>query len=260
MIRRLNSIQEKNFERHAAIWLERRFSCNDIERETVRLVIETFYKKINTPLPNIVFLESPFGWNWEKDSEGYLTVFVDSLIFDKSLWKNFWEELVFRLDRKLSENLEEKIKLSLLKDLNEKLMIDFWLIIIKKISLKFSWALIDTLLRKQIGEKSLYSKIRQKIISKGLGFYLIDSLKMRVKELFEESLLNFYWIAFYEFSEKYLECKYDKEDSILLNIFSEIAYHCFLCWPFKNICVVSNWPIKISYVDQKIIFKDGYFL
>jgi len=43
---------------------------------------------------------------------------------------------VWKLDKKISQNLEEKIKFNLLKDLNEKLKIDFWLKIIKKMSQK----------------------------------------------------------------------------------------------------------------------------
>lgn len=255
MIQELNFIQKKNFESHVKTWLETRLSCNEIDKEIIKVIIEAFYSKIYKPVPPIIFLDSPFCWSWEKNLENYLLVFTECLIFEKSLWDSFWEELVWKLDRKLLQNLEEKIKLNLLKELNEKLIIDFWLKLIKKISRKFSWAFIDILFR-----ENLYLTVKEKIMSKGLGFHIIDPLMERAKKLFEESLLNFYWIAFYEFAEKYLGCEYDKEDSILLTIFSEIARRCFLCWPFKNLCVVSDRPVKINHTQHKIIFRDHYFV
>lgn len=255
MIHELNSAQKEFFESHAKIWLNTRLSCNEMERKTIRVIIETFYEKIGKSVPEIIFLDSPFCWSWERNLQNYLPIFADCLIFNKSLWENFWEGLIPKLDKKVSQKLGEEIKFELLRNLNEKLKIDFWLILIKKISRKFSWAFIDTLFR-----KNLYLTVKEKIMSKGLGFHIIDPLMERVKKLFEESLLNFYWIAYYEFAEKYLECEYDKKDSTLLNIFSEIAHQCFLCWPFKNICIVCDRPFKIYQQDGHLIFRDGYFL
>lgn len=61
-----------------------------------------------------------------------------------------------------------------------------------------------------------------------------------------------YWICRNKFCEEVLGEKYSKQDSELLDLWSEIAQSCDWFWPYKGVCVLSERPIVCRFNDLPI--------
>lgn len=62
-----------------------------------------------------------------------------------------------------------------------------------------------------------------------------------------------YWVAFYAFIAEQLPVKKDE----LIDIVKEIVQNCGVYWTFKDLIVVTEKPIEIHMVNQKLHNEDG---
>ena len=70
--------------------------------------------------------------------------------------------------------------------------------------------------------------------------------------------MDVYWVAFYEFPEKFLGVKYSERDKYILSLWSSLAKSCSWFWCYENYCFVSDRPEKLSFNRQnRIHCEDG---
>ncbi len=69
--------------------------------------------------------------------------------------------------------------------------------------------------------------------------------------------MDAYWIAFYEFPEKFLGIEYKSEDSEKLKLWSMIAKSSSWFWCYENYCFVSDRPEDIRMVNTRLHDLDG---
>jgi len=80
-----------------------------------------------------------------------------------------------------------------------------------------------------------------------------------------------YWVAFYEFPEKYLNVKYKTDESEQLHLWSEIAKSCGWWWAYDKACIVCERPKEIHWEEERekryrlhnakgpaVLFRDGW--
>ena len=92
-----------------------------------------------------------------------------------------------------------------------------------------------------------------------LGASLWDSLGASLRASLEASLeaslsgnQSKFWIAFYEFPEKFINPKiYKNEDSLKLGMWSKIADSCGWWWPYENWLIISDRPKSIRWNDAE---------
>ncbi|MCB4791081.1 MAG: hypothetical protein LHV68_04255 [Elusimicrobia bacterium] len=69
--------------------------------------------------------------------------------------------------------------------------------------------------------------------------------------------MDYYWIAFYMFPEKYLGVKYDQNKSILLHYWEDIAETSCWWWAYENVVFISDRPEKLSVNSNHRLHSDG---
>jgi hypothetical protein len=70
--------------------------------------------------------------------------------------------------------------------------------------------------------------------------------------------MDAFWIAFYEFPEKFLGIKYKPEESKKLKIWSELAKSSSWFWAYENYCFVSDRPKSIHFnLNVRLHKTDG---
>ena len=62
--------------------------------------------------------------------------------------------------------------------------------------------------------------------------------------------MDAFWIAFYEFPERFLGVKYDSSDLERLKLWSDLAKSCSWFWCYENYCFVSDRPKTLHFDDQ----------
>lgn len=65
--------------------------------------------------------------------------------------------------------------------------------------------------------------------------------------------MDAYWIAFYEFPEKFLGVNYTIENSKKLKIWSDLAKSCSWFWCYENYCFVADRPKEIRMSGENIL-------
>lgn len=105
--------------------------------------------------------------------------------------------------------------------------------------------------------REILPKINQANLGANLRANLRDNLRANLRELkvkYEQTYfwgsMDAYWIAFYEFPEKFLGVKYKPEDSERLALMSKLAKSSSWFWAYENYCFVSDRPEEIKMNDD----------
>ena len=69
--------------------------------------------------------------------------------------------------------------------------------------------------------------------------------------------MDAYWIAFYEFAEKYLDVDYGSENSEKLSLWSTLAKNCSWFWCFEKFCFISDRPEILKFSNNRMHSEDG---
>ena len=162
---------------------------------------------------------------------------------EANLRANLWENLGDNISYNLMQNLMDNLIYNLMDNLIYNLMDN----------------LMDNL-RNNIGEnlgQNLMSNLRHNImvnLEENIRKNLRENTWEKIKPPYVSTNLlgsmDAFWIAFYEFPEKFLGVEYKIEDKKILNIWSTLAKSCSWFWCYENYCFVSDRPEKLSFNTQ----------
>ncbi|HMT02650.1 MAG TPA: hypothetical protein PKD00_04975 [Burkholderiales bacterium] len=133
----------------------------------------------------------------------------------QNLFYNLMDNLIYNLMDNLGENLGQNLGQNLMSNLRHNIMVN-----------------LEENIRKNLRENT-WEKIKPPYVSTNL----LGSM-------------DAFWIAFYEFPEKFLGVEYKIEDKKILNIWSTLAKSCSWFWCYENYCFVSDRPEKLSFNTQ----------
>jgi hypothetical protein len=154
----------------------------------------------------------------------------------ENLWDNLRENLGDNLRYNLGENLGENLGDNLRENLG--------------------YNLGDNL------RENLWNNLRY-----NLGYNLQKNLKYEHTDFWGN--MDAYWIAFYQFPEKFLGIKYKTSDSEKLELWSKVAESASWFWTYENYCFVSDRPTSYGFDEEyrmhsstgpAIEFTDGWKL
>jgi len=192
-----------------------------------------------------------------------------------SLDTNLWENLIDNIDVNLGSNLRDNLRENLIDNLRKNLGVN----INENIDDN-----IEANLGENIGDNISYNLMQNLFynlmdnlgenLGQNLGQNLMSNLRHNIMVNLEENIrknlrentwekikppyvstnllgsMDAFWIAFYEFPEKFLGVEYKIEDKKILNIWSTLAKSCSWFWCYENYCFVSDRPEKLSFNTQ----------
>lgn len=169
----------------------------------------------------------------------------------KNLGVNINENIDDNIEANLGENLGDNISYNLMQNLFYNLM--------DNLIYNLIYNLMDNL-RANLGEnlgQNLMSNLRHNImvnLEENIRKNLRENTWEKIKPPYVSTNLlgsmDAFWIAFYEFPEKFLGVEYKIEDKKILNIWSTLAKSCSWFWCYENYCFVSDRPEKLSFNTQ----------
>jgi hypothetical protein len=166
----------------------------------------------------------------------------------ENLWDNLRENLGDNLRYNLGENLGENLGDNLGDNLRENLG--------DNLRENLGYNLGDNL------RENLWNNLRY-----NLGYNLQKNLKYEHTDFWGN--MDAYWIAFYQFPEKFLGIKYKTSDSEKLELWSKVAESASWFWTYENYCFVSDRPTSYGFDEEyrmhsstgpAIEFTDGWKL
>jgi hypothetical protein len=172
-----------------------------------------------------------------------------------NLWYNLWDNLWDNLDANLSDNIGVDLTHNIMDNLRKNLGVNINENIDDNIEANLranlwenTWANINDNLSYNIWSN----------LNKNLKVNLRDNLRENTWEKIKPPYvstnllgsMDAFWIAFYEFPEKFLGVEYKIEDKKILNIWSTLAKSCSWFWCYENYCFVSDRPEKLSFNTQ----------
>jgi hypothetical protein len=188
-----------------------------------------------------------------------------------NLRDNLWDNLRSNLGSNLRDNLRENLRENLWDNLRDNLSDNLDANLSDNIGVDLTHNLMDNLiynlmdnlmdnLRNNIGEnlgQNLMSNLRHNImvnLEENIRKNLRENTWEKIKPPYVSTNLlgsmDAFWIAFYEFPEKFLGVEYKIEDKKILNIWSTLAKSCSWFWCYENYCFVSDRPEKLSFNTQ----------
>jgi hypothetical protein len=166
----------------------------------------------------------------------------------ENLWDNLGDNLGDNLRYNLGENLGENLGDNLGDNLRDNLRYN-----------------LGENLGENLGD-NLGDNLRDNL-RYNLGYNLQKNLKYEHTDFWGN--MDAYWIAFYQFPEKFLGIKYKTSDSEKLELWSKVAESASWFWTYENYCFVSDRPTSYGFDEEyrmhsstgpAIEFTDGWKL
>ena len=266
-------------------WRKHALSCERIDKEATKNCISELYKLIGKKSPVFIFCPSLLFAQYQIEYCINILSLKNNLrdSLEHGLEANLWSNLRDSLDTNLSDvldtnlrsNLRDNLGSNLRNNLRSNLRDNLRYNLDNNLSYNIAtnlWAnLRDNLdnnlganLRDNLGvniRTNLWSNLSDSLdanLSDNLGDNLWsnlgDNLRKKIKPPYVSTNLlgsmDAFWIAFYEFPEKFLGVEYKTEDKKILNIWSTLAKSCSWFWCYENYCFVSDRPEKLSFNTQ----------
>jgi hypothetical protein len=190
----------------------------------------------------------------------------------ENLWDNLGDNLGDNLRYNLGENLGENLGDNLGDNLRDNLRYNLGENLGENLGDNLGDNLRENLgdnLRENLGY-NLGDNLRENLwnnLRYNLGYNLQKNLKYEHTDFWGN--MDAYWIAFYQFPEKFLGIKYKTSDSEKLELWSKVAESASWFWTYENYCFVSDRPTSYGFDEEyrmhsstgpAIEFTDGWKL
>jgi hypothetical protein len=271
--------QEAQVELFREQWRKKALSTDRVDQKATKEAITKMYELIGKKPPIFLFCPSlqfaQFQINFcrelfailkEQGKGGVAPEFGDNL--RENLGDNLWYNLGENLRDNLWDNLRYNLGDNLRYNLGENLRDNLW----DNLRYNLGENLGDNL-RYNLGENlgdNLWYNLRYNL-GDNLRYNLGDNLQKNLK--YEHTYfwgnMDAYWIAFYQFPEKFLGIKYKTSDSEKLELWSKVAESASWFWTYENYCFVSDRPTSYGFDEEyrmhsstgpAIEFTDGWKL
>ena len=167
---------------------------------------------------------------------------------EDNLWDNLGNNLRANLRANLGDNLGDNLRDNLRDNLGDKL--GDTLRDNLRVNLRVN---IGDNLRANLGANigaNLEANLRA-----NLRANLLDNLWANLKKGYKPTdfwgSMDMYWIAFYQYPEKFLGVEYKPEDSTRLKLMGDLAESSSWFWAYENYCFVADRPSKILMDENK---------
>jgi hypothetical protein len=245
-IESLTPEQEKQMILFREEWRAHGLSTERVDKDKTKEAISKMYELIGKKPPVFIFCPSLMFAQFQ--------IAYCKTLFETEEWSNLrsnlesnlWSNLESNLRSNLRSNLESNLESNLRSNLESNLGSNLGSNLRSNLESNLRSNLRSNL------ESNLWSNLRSNLGYEHTSFW---------------GSMDAYWIAFYEFPEKFLGVEYGAEDSERLKLWSMIAKSSSWFWCYENYCFVSDRPedIKMNSDNQlhslsgpAIKWVDGY--
>jgi hypothetical protein len=279
--------QEAQVEIFREQWRKKALSTDRVDQKATKEALTKMYELIGKKPPIFIFCPSlqfaQFQINYcrelfailkEQGKGGVAPEFGYNLRYNlrENLWDNLGYNLRYNLRYNLGENLGDNLGDNLRENLRDNLRDNLG----DNLRYNLGDNLRDNLgynlrdnLRENLGY-NLGDNLRENLwnnLRYNLGYNLQKNLKYEHTDFWGN--MDAYWIAFYQFPEKFLGIKYKTSDSEKLELWSKVAESASWFWTYENYCFVSDRPTSYGFDEEyrmhsstgpAIEFTDGWKL
>ena len=257
-IDKLTQEQEAQLIQFREEWRKHGLSCERIDKETTKRCISELYNLIGKKPPVFIFCPSLLFVQYQIE---YCKNLGSNLRenLGENLMENLRYNLRYNLRANLRVNLRENLGENLRYNLRDNLRDNLWSNLVANLvenlgyNLRHNlWSNLEANLRYNLRANLRYN----------LRYNLRDNLRDKIKPKYLSTNLlgsmDAFWIAFYEFPEKFLGIKYSEKDKHTLNLWSSLSKSCSWFWCYENYCFVSDRPEKLSFnIQNRLHCEDG---